>query len=134
VQFVRGDALRLPFPGETFDVVTAAYGLRNLADWERGLEEMWRVARPGARLLVLDFGKPGNPVWRRLYFGYLKYLVPWFGKILCQDAAAYSYIFASLQNYPAQRGVAAKMESLHAAGIQVRNLMGGAMSINFGRK
>ena len=134
VRFVRGDALRLPFAGETFDVVTAAYGLRNLADWERGLEEMWRVARPGGRLLVLDFGKPGNPLWRRLYFGYLKYLVPWFGKILCQNAATYAYIFASLQNYPAQRGVAAKMESLHCAGIRVRNLMGGAMSINYGRR
>jgi demethylmenaquinone methyltransferase/2-methoxy-6-polyprenyl-1,4-benzoquinol methylase len=134
VQFVRGDALQLPFPGETFDVVTVAYGLRNLADWERGLEEMWRVARPGARLLVLDFGKPANPLWRKLYFGYLKFLVPWFGKILCKDAATYAYIFASLQNYPAQRGVAAKMESLHCAGLQVRNLMGGAMSINFGRK
>jgi demethylmenaquinone methyltransferase/2-methoxy-6-polyprenyl-1,4-benzoquinol methylase len=134
VQFVRGDALRLPFGDETFDVVTTAYGLRNLADWQRGLEEMWRVARPGARLLVLDFGKPPNPVWRRLYFGYLKFLVPWFGKVLCKDAATYAYIFASLQNYPAQRGVAAKMESLHCAGIQVRNLMGGAMSINFARK
>jgi demethylmenaquinone methyltransferase/2-methoxy-6-polyprenyl-1,4-benzoquinol methylase len=134
VQFLRGDALRLPFPGESFDVVTVAYGLRNLADWERGLEEMWRVARPGARLLVLDFGKPANPCWRGLYFGYLRFLVPWFGRLLCKDAATYAYIFASLQNYPAQRGVAAKMESLHCAGIRVRNLMGGAMSINFGRK
>ena len=134
VQFVRGDALRLPFAGGTFDVVTVAYGLRNLADWERGLEEMWRVARPGGRLLVLDFGKPANPLWRRLYFGYLKFLVPWFGKILCKDAAAYSYIFASLQNYPAQRGVAAKMESLPCAGVRVRNLAGGAMSIHLGRK
>jgi demethylmenaquinone methyltransferase/2-methoxy-6-polyprenyl-1,4-benzoquinol methylase len=134
VQFLRGDALRLPFPGESFDVVTVAYGLRNLADWERGLEEMWRVAKPGARLLVLDFGKPANPLWRRLYFAYLKFLVPWFGKLLCHDSATHAYIFASLQNYPAQRGVAAKMESLHCAGIQVRNLMGGAMSINFCRK
>jgi demethylmenaquinone methyltransferase/2-methoxy-6-polyprenyl-1,4-benzoquinol methylase len=134
VQFLRGDALRLPFPGESFDVVTVAYGLRNLADWERGLEEMWRVAKPGARLLVLDFGKPANPLWRRFYFAYLKFLVPWFGKILCHDSATHAYIFASLQDYPAQRGVAAKMESLHCAGIRVRNLMGGAMSINFCRK
>ena len=134
VHFLRGDALRLPFPGESFEVVTVAYGLRNLANWERGLEEMWRVARPGARLLVLDFGKPDNPLWRRLYFGYLKFLVPWFGRILCKDRATYAYIFASLQNYPAQRGVAAKMQSLHCAGIRVRNLLGGAMSINFGRK
>jgi demethylmenaquinone methyltransferase/2-methoxy-6-polyprenyl-1,4-benzoquinol methylase len=134
VQFLRGDALRLPFPGDSFDIVTVAYGLRNLADWERGLEEMWRVARPGARLLALDFGKPDNPLWRRLYFGYLKFLVPGFGKILCKDSATHAYIFASLQNYPAQCGVAAKLESLHCAGIQTRNLLGGAMSISFARK
>ncbi len=134
VQFLLGDALRLPFPGEWFDIVTIAYGLRNLADWERGLEEMCRVARPGARLLVLDFGKPANPFWRRLYFGYLKFLVPCFGKVFCKDSATHAYIFASLRNYPAQRGVAAKMVSLHCAGIRVRNLLGGAMSINFGRK
>jgi demethylmenaquinone methyltransferase/2-methoxy-6-polyprenyl-1,4-benzoquinol methylase len=132
VQFVRGDALRLPFAGESFDVVTVAYGLRNLADWERGLEEMWRVARPGGRLLVLDFGKPANRLWRGLYFGYLKFLVPWFGRAFCKESATHAYIFASLQNYPAQRGVAAKMEALHCAGIQTRNLMGGAMSINLG--
>ena len=134
VHFLRGDALQLPFPAGAFDVVTVAYGLRNLADWERGLEEMWRVARPGARLLVLDFGKPVNPVLRSLYFGYLKYLIPWFGKLFCKDSATHSYIFASLQDYPAQRGVTAKMEALHCAGVQVRNLAGGVMSIHLGRK
>jgi demethylmenaquinone methyltransferase/2-methoxy-6-polyprenyl-1,4-benzoquinol methylase len=108
VKFLCGDALRLPFAGESFDVVTVAYGLRNLADWERGLEEMWRVARPGGRLLVLDFGKPANAIWRRMYFSYLQHFVPWFGRAFCKDAATHAYIFASLQNYPAQRGVAAK--------------------------
>jgi demethylmenaquinone methyltransferase/2-methoxy-6-polyprenyl-1,4-benzoquinol methylase len=131
VQFFRGDALHLPFPDQSFDIVTIAYGLRNLAGWERGLEEMWRVARPGGRLLVLDFGKPDNPVWRRLYFGYLKFLVPWFGKIFFRDAATHAYIFVSLQNYPAQRGVLAKMQSLGCAEARVLNLLGGAMSINF---
>ena len=132
VQFLRGDALHLPFPDRSFDIVTVAYGLRNLAGWERGLEEMWRVARPGGRLLVLDFGKPDNPVWRWLYFGWLKYFVPCFGKVFCRDAATHAYIFASLQNYPAQRGVAGKMQSLGCAEVRLRNLLGGAMSINFG--
>ena len=134
VRFVQGDALRIPFPDESFDVVTVAYGLRNLANWEGGLEEMWCVARPGARLLVLDFGKPANRLWRGIYFGYLRFVVPCFGKICCQDSATHAYIFDSLRSYPAQRGVAAKMEALHCRDIQVRNLVGGAMSINFGRK
>jgi demethylmenaquinone methyltransferase/2-methoxy-6-polyprenyl-1,4-benzoquinol methylase len=134
VRFLRGDALRIPFPDETFDVVTVAYGLRNLSSWERGLEEMWRVARPGARLLVLDFGKPDNAWWRGVYFAYLKSFVPWFGKLFCHDSATHAYIFASLQSYPAQRGVAAKMKALPCRRVQVRNLAGGAMSINLGGK
>jgi demethylmenaquinone methyltransferase/2-methoxy-6-polyprenyl-1,4-benzoquinol methylase len=132
VQFLRGDALHLPFPDQSFDIVTVAYGLRNLAGWQRGLEEMWRVARPGGRLLVLDFGKPDNPVWRRLYFGWLRYVVPCFGRVFCRDAATHAYIFASLQDYPAQRGVLAKMQSLGCAEARVRDLLGGAMSIHFG--
>lgn len=134
VQFLRGDALQIPFPDDSFDVVTVAYGLRNLSSWERGLEEMWRVGRPGARLLVLDFGKPDNPLWRGMYFSYLKYFVPVFGKIFCKDAATHAYIYASLLAYPAQRGIAEKMRALNGRNVQVRNLVGGAMSINYGMK
>jgi demethylmenaquinone methyltransferase/2-methoxy-6-polyprenyl-1,4-benzoquinol methylase len=133
LQFLCGDALNIPFADSSFDVVTIGYGLRNLASWERGLEEMTRVARPGGRLLVLDFGKPKNPLWRGVYFGGLKFLVPLFGKIFCRNAAAYAYIYESLRDYPAQRGVAAKMEALHCQDVQVRQLLGGAMSIHFGR-
>jgi demethylmenaquinone methyltransferase/2-methoxy-6-polyprenyl-1,4-benzoquinol methylase len=134
VNFLRGDALQIPFPDGSFDVVTVGYGLRNLADWERGLAEMWRVGRPGARLLVLDFGKPENRAWRGIYFSCLKNLVPVFGKIFCKDAATHAYIFASLQNYPAQRGVAEKMRAMGCGDVRARNLVGGAMSINYGKK
>jgi demethylmenaquinone methyltransferase / 2-methoxy-6-polyprenyl-1,4-benzoquinol methylase len=133
LQFLCADALKIPFDDGTFDVVTIGYGLRNLASWERGLEEMARVARPGGRLLALEFGKPENKIWRAIYFVGLKFLVPLFGKFFCKDAAAYAYIFESLRDYPAQRGVAAKMEALHCRDIQVRHLLGGAMSIHFGR-
>jgi demethylmenaquinone methyltransferase/2-methoxy-6-polyprenyl-1,4-benzoquinol methylase len=134
LQFIRGDALELPFPDNSFDVVAAGYGLRNLASWEKGLEQMWRVSRPGARLLVLDFGKPDNRFWRRIYNAYLQFLVPLFGKVFCKDPATHAYIYASLQDYPAQRGVARKMEALGCRAIAIRNLAGGAMSINFAIK
>jgi demethylmenaquinone methyltransferase/2-methoxy-6-polyprenyl-1,4-benzoquinol methylase len=133
LQFLCADALKIPFADGSFDVVTVGYGLRNLASWERGLEEMARVARPGGRLLVLDFGKPENKAWRTIYFACLKYLVPFFGRIFCKDAATHAYIFESLRDYPAQRGVAAKMEALGCQDVQVRQLLGGAMSIHFGR-
>lgn len=134
IQFLQGDAQQLPFADECFDVVTVGYGLRNLASWETGLREMVRVAKPGARLLVLDFGKPDQPLWRALYFGYLRLLVPLFGLLFCGNASAYRYILESLQHYPAQRGVEAKMRELGLEEVRIENLLGGAMSINFGVK
>lgn len=133
-RFVCGDAQRIPFADNTFDIVTVGYGLRNLASWETGLREMQRVAKPGGRLVVLDFGKPDNALWRSLYFGYLKIFVPCLGRIFCGNASAYAYILESLQHYPAQHGVGAKMRELGLLEVRVISLLGGVMSINYGEK
>jgi demethylmenaquinone methyltransferase/2-methoxy-6-polyprenyl-1,4-benzoquinol methylase len=134
VKFLQGDAQQIPFPDNSFDLVTISYGLRNLADWEKGLREMQRVARPGGRLLVLDFGRPDNAVWREIYFGYLRYFVPILGRIFCGDADTHGYILESLMHYVAQKGVAAGMERLQLERVRVINSMGGIMSINYGEK
>jgi demethylmenaquinone methyltransferase/2-methoxy-6-polyprenyl-1,4-benzoquinol methylase len=133
-RLVRGDAQTLPFADGQFDIVTVGYGLRNLASYERGLEEMCRVAKPGGRLLVLDFGKPPNAAWRWLYFSYLRFLVPLLGLVFCRNAAAYAYILESLRHYPAQEGVAAKMRSLGCRVVQVHSFLGGVMTINYGER
>ncbi len=132
--FIQGDAQQIPFPENSFDIVTVGYGLRNLTSWERGLEEMFRVARPGARLIVLDFGKPSNSLWRALYFAHLKCSVPLIGLLFCGNAQAYAYILESLKNYPAQLAVAEKMRGLKLANVRVINLLGGAMAINYAEK
>ena len=134
LQFLQGDALRTPFPDASFDLVTISYGLRNLASFAGGLQEMWRVARPGARLLVLDFGKPDNALWRVLYFAYLRWGVPLFGRVFCRNAPAYAYIHESLQHYPAQRGVDAQLRELGCVNLRLVNLLGGVMSLNMGVK
>jgi demethylmenaquinone methyltransferase/2-methoxy-6-polyprenyl-1,4-benzoquinol methylase len=132
ILLMQGDAQRLPFADGTFDAVTVGYGLRNLIDWNRGLAEMWRVAKPGGRLVVLDFGKPDNAVWRAIYFAYLRWAVPVFGRIFCKNASAYAYILESLQHYSGQRGIEAQMRELGCQQVRVINLLGGAMRINFG--
>lgn len=132
--FVPGDAQKLPFADQSFDVVTVGYGLRNLASWQLGLAEMMRVARPGGRLLILDFGKPDHAFWRALYFGYLRLGVPILGLLSCGKPSAYAYILESLQRYPAQRGVAAHMRELGLTHVRIENLLGGAMSINYGER
>jgi demethylmenaquinone methyltransferase/2-methoxy-6-polyprenyl-1,4-benzoquinol methylase len=132
--FIQGDAQQIPFSDAMFDIVTVGYGLRNLMNWETGLAEMQRVARPGARLVVLDFGKPANALWRNIYFGHLRCSVPLVGWLFCGNADAYAYILESLKHYPAQLAVAEKMRELKLVNVHVINLLGGAMAINYGEK
>ncbi len=134
LKFIQGDAQQIPFPENSFDIVTVGYGLRNLASWERGLEEMLRVAKPGARLVVLEFGKPENLLWRKIYFTHLKCSVPLIGLLFCGNPQAYAYILESLKHYPAQLAVAEKMRALKLANVRVINLLGGAMAINYAEK
>jgi demethylmenaquinone methyltransferase / 2-methoxy-6-polyprenyl-1,4-benzoquinol methylase len=133
-QFIQGDAQQIPFPDNTFDLVTVGYGLRNLASFETGLREMQRVARPGARLLILDFAKPDNSFLRAIYFGYLRICVPILGRIFCGDSATHSYILESLMHYPAQNGVDASLRQLGLIRTKIFTLAFGAMSINYAEK
>ena len=133
-QFIQGDAQQIPFPDNSFDIVTVGYGLRNLTSWERGVDEMFRVAKPGGRIVVLDFGKPANALWRKIYFTHLKCSVPLIGLLFCGNASAYAYILESLKHYPAQLAVAEKMRGLKLTNVRVINLLGGAMAINCGQK
>lgn len=134
IQFEQGDALALRFPDRSFDVVTISYGLRNLSDIPRGLEEMHRVLRPGGRLLILDFGKPEWPPLRWLYFQYLAHLVPVFGRLFFGDADTHGYILDSLRDYPAQRGVDALLKRVGFGATQTFNLLGGIMGLHVARK
>jgi demethylmenaquinone methyltransferase/2-methoxy-6-polyprenyl-1,4-benzoquinol methylase len=134
LQWVRADALRLPFRDNSFDVVSVGYGLRNLADIERGLCEILRVLKPGGKFLSLDFGKPEAKVFRELYFGYLRVVLPILGRIFCGDPDTHGYILASLQDYPAQRGIKELMESIGYRECGFEESCLGAMAINYGMK
>lgn len=130
--FAQGDALCLPFRGGSFDVVTVGYGLRNLADLPRGLSEMRRVLAPGGRAAVLDFGKPDNPVASALYWTYLKVAMPLMGWLFHRDPDTYAYIPASLERYPAQRGVEKLMQEAGFVNVRYENRLLGTMGINVG--
>jgi len=134
MEFIHGDAQRIPLPDNSFDVLTIGYGLRNLADLDAGLRDMLRVTKPGGRFVALEFGKPGNALWRAVYFGYLKFMLPVFGKVFCGNSAAYGYILVSLSHYPAQLGVAERLTKFGWRDVQVINLLGGVMSIHYAEK
>lgn len=134
VSFREGDALNLPFPDASFDIVTCAYGLRNLADLDRGLKETLRVLRSEGRLASLEFGRPSNPLLAALYFAYLRLALPLFGRLFFGDSHTYGYIFASVSRFPGQRELAEKMRAAGFEKVEVHDLLGGTMGICIARK
>ena len=134
IPWVQSDALQLPFKSESFDIVSVGYGLRNLASIEQGLHEIHRVLKNNGVFLSLDFGKPESAIIRKLYFAYLKLVLPILGRIFFRDRDTHGYILASLNSYPAQRGVKQQMESCGFRECDFQEFYGGTMAINFGKK
>ena len=130
--FVQADALCLPFSEGTFDAITVGYGLRNLADLERGLSEIRRVLARGGRAVILDFGKPDNPVAGTLYRAFLHLMMPAVGWLFHGDPQTYLYIPESLERYPAQHGVEEMMRRAGFANARYENRLLGTMGINIG--
>jgi len=130
--FLQGDALRLPFGHGSFDVITIGYGLRNIADPAGALVEMRRVLAPGGRLVVLDFGKPSNPVAAAIYKAFLNTVMPLMGWFFHRDPETYLYIPESLERYPAQKGVEELMRRAGFVNARFENRLLGTMGLNVG--
>ncbi len=110
VHFVEADAQALPFPANTFQLVTIAFGLRNIADPEQGLAEMMRVVRPGGRIAILEFSKPRHWFLGRMYRWYFRYLLPLIGQLLSRsEESAYRYLPESVLKFPDYESLAAKL-------------------------
>lgn len=97
---VCGDSLRLPFPDASFDGATVGFGVRNLSDLPRGLAELRRVLRPGARLVVLEFTTPPNPLVRAGYLFYFHRILPLVGRVVSGHPWAYTYLPESVREFP----------------------------------
>lgn len=130
--FLQADALHLPFPNASFDAITVGYGLRNIADPEAALGEMRRVLAPGGRAVILDFGKPDNPVAGALYQAFLRTMMPAVGWLFHADPETYLYIPESLKLFPAQRGVEGLMRRVGFSSVRYENRILGTMGINVG--
>jgi demethylmenaquinone methyltransferase/2-methoxy-6-polyprenyl-1,4-benzoquinol methylase len=130
--FIGGDALRLPFPDETFDVVTTGFMLRNVTDIGQAFREMWRVAQPGAVVACLEVARPRNPLFRLGHQVYFERLVPRLARLLGADALAYTYLPQSARHFPAPDELARIME--RAGWVEVRyQLLGmGAAALHIG--
>jgi demethylmenaquinone methyltransferase/2-methoxy-6-polyprenyl-1,4-benzoquinol methylase len=110
-ELVEADGLHLPFSSASFDAVTVAFGLRNMASWERGLSEMARILKPGGHLLILDFSLPSLPVIRPLYRAYLHYILPMIAGIATGRKDAYEYLAGSIEQFPSGAAMRKLIES-----------------------
>lgn len=132
VSFQIGDALALPFPAASFDAVTIAFGLRNLANRAAGLREMHRVLRPTGTLYVLEFSQPYR--WfRPLYYFYLRRILPVVAGKVTGDRAAYEYLNATIGEFPDRRALAAEIGAAGFAEVDVRPLTFGIVALHTAR-
>ena len=128
VPVVAADGLALPFAPATFDVVTVAFGLRNMASWPGALCEMRRVLRPGGHVLILDFSVPPPPL-RGVYRFYLHRILPGIAGWLTGERGAYEYLGESIERFPAGQAMCALLESAGFAEPNAQPLSGGIVSL-----
>ncbi len=131
VRFEWADALELPYDAERFDAVTVGFGVRNLADLDRGLREMARVLKPGGRLVILEITQPTRPPLSLFYSLWFDRIVPLLGA-LSDEPEAYSYLPESVRSFPSPSGLAAKMDRAGFERIRYTVLAGGIIAIHSG--
>jgi demethylmenaquinone methyltransferase / 2-methoxy-6-polyprenyl-1,4-benzoquinol methylase len=127
------DAEKLPFPSDTFDCVSVAFGLRNMTHKDKALAEMTRVARPGGRVLILEFSKVWKPL-ARPYDAYSFSILPWLGRHVAKDEAAYRYLAESIRMHPDQEALKAMMEAAGLVKVDYYNLTAGVVALHKGYK
>ena len=134
VEFVQANAECLPFPDNHFDCITIAFGLRNVTHIDAALASMFRVLKPGGRLLVLEFSKPVLPGLNAVYDAYSFHLLPKLGKLIANDEDSYRYLVESIRKHPDQETLKGMMEKAGFERAHYFNLSGGIVALHKGYK
>jgi len=134
IQFAQADAQYLPFPDNTFDCITIAFGLRNVTDKDLALRSMLRVLKPGGRLLVLEFSKPQHNALEKVYDVYSFKLLPLMGKLITNDADSYRYLAESIRMHPDQDTLKTMMQAAGFVNTEFTNMTGGIVALHKGIK
>jgi len=134
IPFIEGDAMNLGFASNTFDAVTIAFGLRNLSNFSEGLVELYRIIKPGGKLIVLEFSSPNVPGFRSLFNFYFTRVLPRIGGAVSGSRGAYEYLPDSVSKFPDQKKLAALMSETGFGSVEFENLTGGIAAIHVGVK
>jgi demethylmenaquinone methyltransferase/2-methoxy-6-polyprenyl-1,4-benzoquinol methylase len=134
IPYIEGDALSLPFSDDSFDAVTIAFGLRNLANWNDGLIELLRILKPEGKLVILEFSQPIVPGFRHIFQFYFKNILPKIGGAFSGSQGAYEYLSESVSRFPNQKKLVEMMLETGFLNVEFKNLTGGIAAIHIGTK
>jgi demethylmenaquinone methyltransferase/2-methoxy-6-polyprenyl-1,4-benzoquinol methylase len=132
-QVFEADALEIPVRDGSFDLVTVAFGFRNLVDYPRGLEEMRRVLRPGGVAAILEFSQPPNPAFAALYNFYSRRVLPALGGVLSGSKDAYAYLPESVRKFPSAEELAQMMRDAGFSEVSFERITGGIVCLHLAR-
>lgn len=134
VSYVQANAEELPFPDDYFDCITISFGLRNVTDKAKALHSMFRVLKPGGRLLVLEFSKPVLDPLSKIYDAYSFHILPRIGQVIVNDADSYRYLTESIRMHPDQETLKGMMEEAGFDQVSYTNMTGGIVALHKGFK
>lgn len=134
IEYVQMNAEALPFPDNTFDAITIAFGLRNVTDKDKALRSMYRVLKPGGRLLVLEFSKPQHDALSKAYDFYSFNILPTMGQLVANDAESYRYLAESIRMHPDQDTLKGMMIEAGFEQVTYQNMTGGIVALHRGFK
>jgi len=134
VEFIEADALHLPFADSTFDLVTTAFGFRNLANYDEGLKEIRRVLRPGGEIGILEFSEPRGKLFGALYRFYFRRILPTLGGMISGNSAEYSYLPRSVGRFPSPEELAAQMAATGFSDVRFARWTGGIVALHTARR
>lgn len=134
VEYIITDAEQLAFPDNTFDCITIAFGLRNVTNKQAALESMYRVLKPGGKLLILEFSKPRSNILQKIYDAYSFSVMPMLGKLVAKDSASYQYLAESIRKHPDQEALKLMLQQANYENCDYHNLAGGIVAVHQGYK
>lgn len=134
VDFIQGNAMQLPFQDNSFDYVTIGFGLRNVQDYMTVLKEMYRVVKPGGKVVCLETSQPTIPIYRQLYRFYFQYIMPLLGKLIAKSKQEYAWLNESAKDFPDKNRLKQMFMEAGFTNVQVKSYTGGVAAMHMGEK